>query len=115
MNPEGAQKARILIKKMLSDMLNPKELEQDLRGLGNKWFAFQHLRFGMQIRNYLRSNGMTEDEVGIDNWDDYYGDIFESVVFDLFSIDLPNIEADEQYIKQHYYWRADIRGVAWTN
>lgn len=111
MSPENVQKAHDLIKKMLSGMFNPKELEEDLRNLGNQWFAFQHLRFGMQVRNYLRSSGMAEDEVGIDNWDDYYGEIFEAVVFELFSIDLPNVGADEQYIKKHYYWRADVKGA----
>jgi hypothetical protein len=43
----------------------------------NKWWVMHHFTWGMAMRNLLRENGFTEQELGIDNLDNYYISLIE--------------------------------------
>jgi hypothetical protein len=47
---------------------------------GSNWIVDYHFGWGMNIRNLLRSNGLTDDQLPDKNWDDYYAQVVEAAV-----------------------------------
>ena len=45
-----------------------------------KWWAILHFNWGMEVRNALRANGCSEQDLGIGNLDDYYIPLVEEAV-----------------------------------
>jgi hypothetical protein len=62
----------------------PLELKQDLQNLIAKnpdnWIGMEHFGWGMAVRNFLRTNGLTDDLTPDRNWDDYYIKAIEEAV-----------------------------------
>lgn len=53
------------------------ELTRMINQNPEKWWVEHHFIWGMGIRNLLRKNGFGEQELGVDNLDDYYVGLIE--------------------------------------
>jgi len=57
-----------------------------------EFYSF-HMSTGMSIRNYLRQQGLTDDLLPEQNWDDYYMPVLERALAVTYDFEFPWMEA----------------------
>lgn len=70
-------------KLVLLDAIRPEEREiikKEIDDNGCVWCSQYHFGWGMSVRNLLREKVCKDDELPIQNWDDYYVTLIEYAV-----------------------------------
>lgn len=80
---ELAHDVKLRATAVLKRELEPEAVEFVLashKKYGREWLSksFAHFGFGMQVRNLLRENNITDDQTPMGNLDDYYGQMIEA-------------------------------------
>jgi hypothetical protein len=79
-----------------------REIKEAMNREPDRWWIGAHFGWGMWCRNQMRSHGYGEQEMGVDNLDDYYVDMVEEAID---SDDIPDGPAIEPILDEQVNWK----------